>query len=146
MVLRFTRAQFSQPNEMADSAFETRLVRALALAMEKILGRPDEPKLLELTRQSRLRAAALGIAGEGGDGGERDVAVFALFLVASSGFEKSELTQFQRWVTPFLQRASSPGTVKVALAEQMLRSQAGLHPLAARLCEMLATVRTAVTA
>ena len=143
MVLTFTSAQFNQLNDIADSAFETRLVRALARAMENVPGRPDETGLLELTQKSRLRAAALGIGAERDQG---DVAVFALFAIASSGLEASELTQFQQWVTPSLRRESSPGAVKVALAEQMLRAQAGQHSLAARLCEMAAEVRAAMSA
>lgn len=140
MALEFSQAQFDRLNDMMDSAFETRLVRALAKAMDKVPSQPDEMELRELIQQSRLRAAALEITGTG------DSAVFALFVAASSRFDKTELIQFQAWVTPYLQRESSTGQVKLALAEQMLRNQAPQHPLAARICEMLAAVRTALSA
>ncbi len=140
MVLNFSQAQFDQLNNIVDQAFEIRLVKALAKALEKDPDPPDEMELRELIQQSRVRAAALGITGPG------DSAVFALFVAASSRFGKTELTQFQAWVTPYLQRESSTGQVKVALAEQVLRSQAAQHPLAARICEMLAAVRTALSA
>ncbi len=140
MVLKFSQAQYDRLNDMMDGAFESRLVRALAKAMEKAPNQPDEIELRELSQQSRLRGAALGITGAG------DSAVFALFMVASSRLDKTELKQFQAWVTPYLQRESSAGEVKVALAEQMLRTQAAQHPLAARLCEMVASVRTSLAA
>jgi hypothetical protein len=140
MVLKFSQAQFDRLNDIVERTFEDRLVKALAKAMEKAPNQPDETELRELSRQGRLRGAALGITRDG------DVAVFALFLAASSRFDKNELTQFQAWVTPYLQRESSAGEVKVALAEQLLRTQAALHPLAARICEMAASVRTNLAA
>jgi hypothetical protein len=140
MVLRFSQAQFDRLNDMMDSAFETRLVTALAKAMEKVPDQPDEIELRELSQQSRVRAAALRITGAD------DSAVFALFVAASSRFNKTESTQFQAWVTPYLQRESSTGQVKVALAEQVLHTQAAQHPLAARICEMLASVRASLAA
>jgi hypothetical protein len=140
MALKFSQFQFDQLNEIADDLYELRLVKALATIFETAPDRPDELELRELSQRSRLRAAALGISAPG------DSAVFALFVAASSRFDKEELDQFQEWVTQFLQRESSPGEVKVALAEQMLRSQAAVHPLAARMCEMAASIRTAVAA
>lgn len=140
MVLEFSQAQFDRLNDIVDGAFEIRLVKALAKALEKFPNQPDETELRELSQQSRLRGAALGITGDG------DAAVFALFVAASSRFDKNELAQFQGWVAPYLQRESSAGEVKVALAEQMLRTQAAQHPLAARVCAMVASVRAALLA
>ena len=140
MALKFSQSQFDQLNDLADDLYGLRLVKALAKVLETTPNRPDELKLRELSQHSRLRAAALGISAQG------DAAVFALFVAASSSFAKEELSQFQEWVTQSLQRESSPGEVKVALAEEMLRTQAALHPLAARMSEMAASIRTAVAA
>ena len=140
MALKFSQSQFDQLNDLADDLYGLRLVKALAKVLETTPNRPDELKLRELSQHSRLRAAALGISAQG------DAAVFALFVAASYSFAKEELSQFQAWVTPYLQRESSPGEVKVALAEEMLRNQAARHPLAARMSQMAASVRTAVAA
>jgi|SRR4051794_33548082 len=139
-MLNLTQRQFDRMNDAMDDAFESRLVKVIAGALRELADPPSDSELRELVRTGRERGAALNITAD------LDVAVFAAFMVAISRFNKEESARFRAWVVPHLQREGSAGQVRIALAERSLRGKASEHALAARMCALVDSVRTAFAA
>lgn len=139
-MLTIRQRQFDQLNDVMDDAFESRLVDVIAKALVDVPDRPKDGELRELVHTSRERAAMLNITADA------DVAVFVAFVVASFRFNKEEGAQFRAWIVPFLQRESSAGGARMALAERSLRGKAAEHALAARMCALADSVRSAFVA
>jgi hypothetical protein len=138
-MLRITQKQLDVFNDLADHRFEARLASTIKKALPEAVAHLDQRDaatgLLALIRTARERAATYNIV-EGAD-----VAVFSAFLVAASASDNDGKTRFREWVVPFLERKGSPGPVKLALAEQMLRRKAASDAYAGWLCSLVETVR-----
>jgi hypothetical protein len=138
-MLTISQKQLDLLNDVADDRFEARLTRLMKTALPdtvaKLATADAGNGLLAMIRSARERAAAHDITEDA------DVAVFTAFLIADSDFDAVRKTRFREWVVPSLLRETSPGQVRLALAEHILRRKASGDAFAAFLCAIVDTVR-----
>lgn len=137
-MLTISQQQLDEFNELAERRFESHLAGTITTLLPKVVARLNgqgETRLLEAIRTGRERAAGFDI------GEPPDVAVFIAFLVAAADLDEQGRNRLRDWSVPFLQRAGSPGGVRLALAEHALRRKANTDALAAHLCSLADAVR-----
>jgi hypothetical protein len=137
-MLTISQQQLDEFNEIADRQFEMQLAGAISTLLPQAVARLNgqgQTKLREAIRSGRERAAKFQIDQP------PDVAVFTAFLVAAIDFDEEGRKRLRDWTIPYLQREGSPGQVRLALAEQMLRRKARNDALAVRLCSLVDAVR-----
>jgi hypothetical protein len=137
-MITISQRQLDEFNEIADRRFEAHLAGAISKLLPKEVARLNgqgQTKLLEAIRSGRERAASFHIDEP------PDVAVFTAFLLAAIDFDEEGRRRLRDWTVPSLKREGSPGGVRLALAEQVLRRKARSDALAARLCSLVDAVR-----
>jgi hypothetical protein len=137
-MLTISQRQLDELNELAERRFESHLAGTISTLLPKVVARLNgqgKARLHEAIRTGRERAAGYDIDGP------PDVAVFIAFLVAAVDLDEQGRNRLRDWTVPFLQRAGSPGRVRLALAEHALRRKAPTDALAAQLCTLADAVR-----
>ena len=121
-----------------DRAFAERLTRVVASLFPNYLERMQGPQA-ELD-YPQLVAKAIERAERFGIDKESDIAAFVVLAMAARNFD-DPADGFLDWTHPIIMNEGISGAAKISLIEHRLGQEAAEDPCAARVVEMLQTVR-----